>query len=178
MLQEDGSVYSFSLIKSPNLDWSVYCFKECSSNIANFLQHKILTEGYYTYLLTQFSLNVFSCAVTCVYKYVYTSTVRISNSIHDPKLCLMIARLCSPRPEWSSEAGCWWWLGPIDLCVLWIVMMWSLAGDRTLATGAGVSIVSILELETNLPEVLSFSIMGKFRPGLKSLLALSHLRIY
>ena len=23
MLQEDGSVYSFSLIKSPNLDWSV-----------------------------------------------------------------------------------------------------------------------------------------------------------
>ena len=49
MLQEDGSVYSFSLIKSPNLDWSVYCFKECSSNIANFLQHKILTEGYYTY---------------------------------------------------------------------------------------------------------------------------------
>ena len=49
MLQEDGSVYSFSLIKSPNLDWSLYCFKECSSNIANFLQHKILTEGYFTY---------------------------------------------------------------------------------------------------------------------------------
>ena len=115
MLQEDGSVYSFSLIKSPNLDWSVYCFKECSSNIANFLQHKILTEGYYTYLLTQFSLNVFRCSVTCVYKYVYTSTVRISNSIHDPKLCLMIARLCSPRPDWSSTAVGGGW-GP-SICV-------------------------------------------------------------